>query len=84
MMTQTLTLVMLLVTFVVIGACITENLSAKQLTAHLSLFYLMPTFIAVIAISIICIALAVVYAIAECIVDGIYKVLDLFRKPSTT
>ena len=84
MMTQTLTLVMLLVTFVVIGACITGNPSAKQLTAHLSLFYLMPTFIAMIAISIICMALAVVYAIAECIVKCIYKVPDLFRKPATT
>lgn len=77
MMTQTLTLVMLLVTFVVIGACITENLSAKQLAAYLSVFYLMPTFIAMLL-------LVILYTVASCIVSGIYKVLDLFRKPATT
>lgn len=77
MMTQTLTLVMLLVTFVVIGACITENLIAKQLAAHLLLFYLIPAFMAMLL-------LVILYTVSSCIVSGIYKVLDLIRKPSTT
>ena len=77
MMTQTLTLVMLLVTFVVIGACITENLIAKKIAVHLFLFYLIPAFMAMLL-------LVILYTVASCIVSGIYKMLDLFRKPSTT